>query len=35
MVNIETWCVTFLEIVFKPAKKSQIRYGPTSRQKHA
>ena len=24
-----------LEIVFKPAKKSQIRYGPTSCQKHA
>ena len=25
----------FLQIVFKPAKKSQIRYGPTSGQKHA
>ena len=24
----------FLEVFFKPAKKSQIRYSPTSGQKH-
>ena len=25
----------FLEIYYKPAKKSKIRYGPSSAQKHA
>ena len=25
----------FLKYIFKPAKKSKIRYGPTSGQKHA
>ena len=34
-VSLETLCDFFLEIFFNPPKKSEIRYGPTSGQKHA
>ena len=35
MVKIETRRDFFLEIFFKPAKKSKIHYGPASGQKQA
>ena len=35
MVSLETWWVLFSSNSFKPAKKSQIRYCPSSGQKHA
>ena len=35
IVSQETWWDFYLKMFFKPAKNSQIRYGPTSGQKHA